>query len=187
MGVGGQHRVDLRPCARGQRSEQTRRRIERAPRLLAHVQAQVERHLVVARSGGMQHAGRLAERAGEPRLDGHVHVLFRGQRLRVGIPQLHQLAADGERGLPRDDSAAREHGEVREAAGQVLAQELPVERKRAGEGEHFGQEPALAGGLGLRDDHFRSPPWRRLNSRSESPSRVMNPSAALWSNLSCTP
>src|SRR5262249_30107393 len=97
------------------------------------------------------------------------------------------LSAQGEGRLLRDDPAAGQHGEVGEASREVLPQELPVERQRAGEREHLGEEPALSSRLGLRNDHFRSPPCSRLNSCREKPSSVMNPSAALWSNLSSVP
>ena len=151
------------------------------------MQPQVEGDLVVARARGMQHSRRLSQHRGESRFDRHVHVFLGRQLRRIDLPQLHQLRADGERRLPRNDPAAGQHGEVGEAAREVFAQELPVERQRAGEREHLREKPAITGRVGLGEDHFRSPPCRRLNSCSDNPSRLMNPSAALWSNLSCTP
>ena len=151
------------------------------------MEPQVERDLVVAGARRVQHPGRFSEHGRQPGLDRHVHVLLGRQLQRVEVPQLHQLAADGNRRLPRHDSAAGQHGEVSEASREVFPQELPIERQRAGEREHLGEEPALAGGLGLGEDHCRSPPCSRLNSCKESPSRLMNPSAALWSNLSAVP
>ena len=187
MRVGGEDDVDLGLRPRGEGCDQTGELVERASRLLADVQPQIERDLIVSRTGGVQHARRFSERCGETRLDRHVHVFLDRELRRVEVPQLHQLGANRERRLPRNDSAARQHGEVREASREILPQELPIERQRAGEREHLGEEPTLAGGLGLGEDHCRSPPCSRLNSCKESPSRLMNPSAALWSNLSAVP
>jgi hypothetical protein len=82
----------------------------------------------------------------------HVHVLLVGQHRRARLlcaPDRQQLGADPRSRLAGHDPAAREHGEVREAPHQVLAQQLAVERQGAGESEYLGQQAALAGGVRL--------------------------------------
>jgi len=52
---------------------------QREGALLADVQPQIQRDLIVARARRVEHAGGFAERAGEQRLDGHVDVFFVGK------------------------------------------------------------------------------------------------------------
>jgi len=54
--------------------------------LLADVQAQVERDLIVARTRRVQHSRRLSQGSGEPGLDRHMHVFLGGQLRRVDVP-----------------------------------------------------------------------------------------------------
>jgi hypothetical protein len=154
VGIGGEDGVALGLGAVGEARHEGGERIEGQRHLLADVEVQVQRHLVVARARRVQQARGLAERLGEQGLDGHVHVLLVRQREGAGLGGLedaHELGLDRLRLLAGDDAAARQHGEVREAAHEVLAQEGLVERQRAGEGEHLGQQPGATGGGRLGD------------------------------------
>ena len=80
MREAGHHRVgvglSLRCERRLQRSEA---RVDVVDRV-AHEEAKVGRHLVVARARGVEPAGRLADDLLQPRLDIHVNVLERARK-----------------------------------------------------------------------------------------------------------
>ena len=81
MRVPGQERVALALGPIGQLFQEQRHFQQRERALLADVQPQIERDLIVPRARRVQHAGFLAERPRQQRLDRHVHVFLVGQRL----------------------------------------------------------------------------------------------------------
>ena len=70
------------------------------------------------------------------------------------IPDLDEaLRAAARRVLRRDDSLARQHDQVREAADEIFAQQRAIDGEGAGERQDLREEPRPAGGVGL-GDHF---------------------------------
>ena len=142
------------------------------------MQAQIQRHLVVAGARRVQHPGGLPEVPRQEGLHRHVHVLLVREERRA-FEHLQQRRPDRRRDLARHDPGPREHDQVRHRPDHVLAQQLPVERQRAGKGQHLGQElRSPRGGAGANDGHLSIPPCCRENSCSCNPSRWMKPSAA---------
>ena len=76
--VGRKDRLRLGTGARRERSGKERDLLECAGALIAHVQPQIERHLVVARTRGVEEAGALAEAPQKSRLHRHVDVFLGG-------------------------------------------------------------------------------------------------------------
>ena len=74
------------------------RRASSAAACAAHVEAQVERDLVVARARGVQAPRDAAELAREQRLDGHVHVFFvarlSAERAAAAVEELEERVAE---------------------------------------------------------------------------------------------
>ena len=105
---------------------------ERARRLIAHVEAQAERDLVVARTCSVQPLADVAEVAREARLDRHVHVLFAvgEHELARGRLVVHreERAAELLRVVGLEEPDLPEHRDVRGAAEDVLADERAVVR-----------------------------------------------------------
>ena len=91
--------------------------------------------------------------------------------------------------LARSGIVPREAAEkIRAELVKIREQDLPVERQRGGEGEHFREELRPSRSRASADDRTHlMPPCCRENSWSCSPSSLMNPSAARWSKRSSTP
>ena len=188
VGVGGEDDLPVGLGAGSKQREQLGEPGQHVGAPFADEEAEVQRHLVVPRAGGVEEAGDLAQPARQLGLHRHVHVLLARGHEDPGLgvsPQGHQAIVDGAGRLGRDDALPGQHGQVGHRADQVLAQQRPVLLQRAGEGQHLGQQARSSGGVGLGDQ--APPPWRRLYSWSWSPSKLMKPSAARWSNLSSRP
>ena len=98
--------------------------------LVAQIQPDVERDLVVAAAGGVNTRALGAERFGQRRLDVHVDVFQLDLELHFafGDPAFQdgKLAADGVGGFLRNDPGRAEHGGMRHAAGDVVLVEAFV-------------------------------------------------------------
>ena len=98
---------------------------------VAHVEPEVGRHLVVARAGGVQAAGRLADQLLEAALDVHVHVLERAREHELAGLDLLQHPVEAGPDLagvvPGDDALGREHGRVRLGGADILGRQRLVE------------------------------------------------------------
>ena len=118
---------------------------------VAHPQAEVGRHLVVAAARGVQAPGHRADQLGEAALDGHVDVLERpvlGHAVALVLGgDLVEPVLDRLRILGRNHPAGAEHRGVRLARGDVLPPQRLVERDRGVNLAHdrarpFGEAPA---------------------------------------------
>ena len=89
--LGRDARADDRPQVPRQRALQRLEALFGAGRGLAHPEAEIGRHLVVARARGVQPPGGGADQFGEPRLDIEVDILV---RLAEGESARRDLAAD---------------------------------------------------------------------------------------------
>ncbi len=100
------------------------------------MKAQIERDLIVARSGGMQACCDVAHPFAELTLDGHVNVFFvvgETQRSCAGfvVERTQCVSQDPSIGLS-DDARAGQHRDVRGAADQVFSQQCTVVTQRRG-------------------------------------------------------
>ena len=98
---------------------------------LPHIQAEIGRHLVVARTGRMQPSGGGADELLEPRFDIEVDVLQRprkdeGARLNLRL-HLIEASPDFIRIGFRDDALVCEHGGMGLGARDVLCKKALVE------------------------------------------------------------
>jgi hypothetical protein len=98
---------------------------------VAHIEAKVGRHLVVAGAGGVQPRGRLADQLPKAALDVHVHVLQRTLEDEGAALDFRQHAVEAGGDLPRvvpgDDALLAEHGRVRLGGADVLGRQGLVE------------------------------------------------------------
>ena len=76
VGVGRKDRLRLGPGASRERFGEKRDLLERPCALIAHVQPQIECHLIVARPRRVEEPGTLAEAGGDASLDRHVDVFL---------------------------------------------------------------------------------------------------------------
>ena len=92
--------------------------------LVAQIQPDVERDLVVAAAGCVNARALGTERFGQRGLDVHVDVFQLDLELHFAFCdpafQDRELAADGVGGFLRDDPGGAEHGGVRHAAGDIV-------------------------------------------------------------------
>ena len=103
-------------------------------KLVLDPEAEVDRHLVVARAGGVQAAGVGADQFGQPRLDIHMDVLQlagEGELAVLDLLQDHRQASGDPLlvGLG-NDALSGEHFGMRDGALDVLPVELAVEIDR---------------------------------------------------------
>ena len=114
---------------------------------IAHPQAEVGRHLVVAAARGVQPPGRRADQFGQPAFGGHVDVfevpvLGHAVRLVFGGDRVQPLG--DQRGVFRRDDALRaQHGDMGLGRGDVLPPQRLVERDR---GVYLAHDRRRAGG-----------------------------------------
>ena len=96
-----------------------------------HPQAEVGRHLIVARARGVQPPSRLADNFGQPILDVHVHVFQRAAERQAAFARLLQhLIEPGNDGFAvglRYDPLARQHRRVRFGSNDVVLDQAGVE------------------------------------------------------------
>ena len=121
---------------------------------VAHPEAEIGRHLVVARAGGVEAPGHRPDLRRQPRFGEHVDVLERqvlGHALGLEIGRdLAQAGMDRRGVLRRDDALRAQHRHMRLAAAQVLAPHPLVEGNRGvylahHRGRAFGEAPAPHG------------------------------------------
>src|SRR5262249_10096602 len=98
---------------------------------LAQPEAEIHRHLVVARARGVQPAGRWPDQLAQPRLDIGMDVLelYLESEAALGDLCLYLIEAELDRiavGLT-EDALAHQHGGMGPAAGDVLAPEAAVD------------------------------------------------------------
>ncbi len=165
-----QQHVLLRRRPIGEPRDERRRLAQQRGPLVAHVQPQIERDLVVARPGRMEPRSDRPDALAELALDGHVHVFFavREDEGAGGglVVQLAKGVAKGARVGYRDDARVREHRDVRRAADEVFAGEGPVVIEGGGPGEELGKHPPGPGRVGARDTrHERRLVWMRGEAR----------------------
>jgi len=105
--------------------------------LAAQIQANIGRHLVVARAARMQFFAGDADHVGQPRFDVHVHIflLDRPGKLAVPdfLPDLGQAADDVVAFLLSQDADFAEHGRMRDGALDILLRHALVKIHRSGE------------------------------------------------------
>ena len=110
--------------------------------LALHPEAQVDRHLVVARACGMQAARRGADQLGKPRLDIHVDVFEAGREFELAGFDLYQNRVQPVSDLlligRRNNARFRQHFGMGERAAYILRVELPVEADRGVDRFHDG-------------------------------------------------
>ncbi len=151
--------VSRSASARAVRSSSSVESTESASRrhLLAHVQAQVQRDLVVARARGVQEAGALTEDAGDRPPRPPCARPPRPARTSVPAREASQMATSCAR-----MARASSEGMMRVRDSMVRWAMLPtrssvqeglVERQRAGECQHLGVEAGPAGGGRLGNRH----------------------------------
>ena len=113
---------------------------------LAHPQPEVRRHLVVARTGGVKPARRLANQFGKPRFDVHVDVFELGGEDEAAGGDLakdrRKAAMDRVAVLRRDDATMRQHAGMRLRAGYVLPEKTAVIVDRGVDVLHQLRRPA---------------------------------------------
>ena len=101
---------------------------------VAHPEAEIDRHLVVARACGVQPPGRRADDLGEPAFDVHMDIFQRArerERPRLDFAfDLGETLGDRLGVVGFDDASGSEHGEMGLGAGDVLGAKLAVEVDR---------------------------------------------------------
>ena len=114
---------------------------------VAHPQADVERHLVVARAGGVQAAASRADQLGEAGLDVEMDVLELGRELEAPaldlLLDLDQAAPDRRAVLAGEDALGHQHLGVRQRARDVLRIEPLVEADGDVDALHDFRRPEL--------------------------------------------
>ncbi len=134
MGEAGHRIGGMRPGLFGQAAHQVLDLGGDAVDGIAHPEAEIGRHLVVAAARGVQPLAGLADTLGQPRLDVHVNVLERlleGELAALDLRRdAFQPGADGSFVLGGDQADMREHGGMRERTANILAPELAVEADR---------------------------------------------------------
>ena len=130
MGKSGHDPVGMCLGLIDQRSLQGgKRRIRHIDRV-AHPQAEIGRHLVVARPRCVKPAGRVADHIGQPRLDIHVNIFEFG--LEIEIPALNFVPDRGQTATNRSHVRAgqnariAQHPGVRNRSGDILGIERLV-------------------------------------------------------------
>ena len=92
--------------------------------LMAQVEPQIHRHLVIPAAGGMEPLAGIADLSGEKALHIHVDILVVLRQLRLtGFDVLEHLLEsrrNGRRILPGDDALLGQHGGVGQGAHNVL-------------------------------------------------------------------
>ncbi len=98
--------------------------------LVAYIQAEIRRHLIVARARRVQAARSRADQLREPRLGVHVDVFERAGEFEFAAldlaGDLRQAFGDLRRIFLGDDPLLREHGDMSERAANVLGSETLV-------------------------------------------------------------
>ncbi len=145
MGEAGHDRRRMLAGARHQRHLQRRQPRAHGIHRVAHPQAEIGRHLIVARARGVEPAGGGTDQLGQPAFHRHVDILeaqilgraggfiFAGDPLQPGIDRGDILLAD--------DALPAEHRGMRAAAGDVLPPQPFVERDRGVDFAHDGARP----------------------------------------------
>ena len=107
---------------------------------VAHPQAEIGRHLVVAAARGMQPARRLADQLGQPRLDIHVNVLMRFAEGEASVADLGldrvQPAQNGLGVLGPQNPGRRQHATMGARPRQILRPQALVHADRHIDGLH---------------------------------------------------
>ena len=107
----------------------------------AQVQAQVERHLIVARAGGVEFRARRADAGGQCRLDVHVDVFqpwLEDELPRRDLPaDLAQTRFDAGAFFFRQQARRRESRRVGDGAVDVVGVQTPVKGNRLPVGAHL--------------------------------------------------
>ena len=97
---------------------------------VAHPEAEIRRHLVVAGAGGVQPSGGLADQLGEARFHVHVDVFQRARKFEAALRDFRRdkvQARDDLRGvLARNDALIGQHAGMRPGAGDVLGRQRLV-------------------------------------------------------------
>ena len=162
------------------------------------VEPQVERHLLVARPARVQALACVADAGDQLALDERVHVLVvafdeRGVRDRL-VEQALQRAADDPRLFGPQHARVGEGLGPREAAHDIVFEQPPVEAERRAPGEDVGiggsaeaSRPQCAHADVLPRAPWGAPGAVRAEISAGSPTILMNPSAAAWSNVSPAP
>ncbi|VVT11762.1 conserved hypothetical protein [Erythrobacter sp. EC-HK427] len=149
-------RVLLRP--RHQRALQSGEALQQRIHRIAHPQAEIGRHLVVAAARRVQTTRCRADQFGEPRFGGHVDVfqipVFGNPVTRVFVRNLLQPGDDRLRIGVAHDIAGRQHGDMGAACRYILFPQAFIEGDRCVNLPHdsggAGSKPAAPHGIARR-------------------------------------
>ncbi len=133
MRVGGDHPLPRRLRLVDQRCGKPPQTADPLVRRPPQVQAQVERHLVVAGAPGVQLARHLAHQLAQPTLDGTVHVLVALGELELAAAGLVADLLQGSHQLGglffAQEPHRPEHLDVGQGTGHVVAQKASIGRR----------------------------------------------------------
>ena len=130
-------RVARRRGLRGQCVDDARHRALQQRNAAAQIQAQIQRHLLVARPARVQTAAGVAEALDQQPLDEAVDVLVRAvDECRIGSPLVEhggERVFDLTRFVRRQHAGLRQRARPRHAAGHIVFEEAAIETERRAE------------------------------------------------------
>ena len=164
--------VDVAPREPNQRGAKFGDQRDHAGQLVAQIQPQVERDLIVARTPGMQLAPGLANQRDQPALDREMDVFignveFEDAALDLIFDTL-ESADDRTHFAGLEQADLREHLRMRDRSANIVPKKPPVERQRRGECFDLGQTAARkssANEILVLATHFHC--WKDEAARSE--------------------
>ena len=134
MGVAAHDRAGVLPGLFAQDLNQLSQLGQQFLQAAAQVKADIQRHLVVAASGGVQALARIPHPAGELLLHKGVNILrLRVDRQLARLQLIEHLPQPADNGVPvglREYAAAAQHIGVGNAAGNILAEHALIEGDR---------------------------------------------------------
>ena len=134
MGVGRHGAISTRLGLARQRSNQPAQAQRHVRDVPLQVEPQIERHLFVARTPGVQPLARLADALDELPFDKRVDILVWSRHKRriaaAGLEHLGKAASDGLGRVRRDGASAGQGFGPRQAAGHIVLEQVSIERQR---------------------------------------------------------